>query len=101
MSAGITQHITLQLHRDSTFAVFAGAVYDGAYDNYATHPLVGAKVTVGKYETTTDDSGHFRIDIPLADQQEVKPIRIEMQGYKPYEREDESPNKELSYLMFH
>ena len=48
-----------------------------------------------------DDSGHFRIDIPLADQQEVKPIRIEMQGYKPYERKDESPNKELSYLMFH
>lgn len=100
LSAGITQHITLQLHRDSTFAIFAGAVYDGAYDNYATHPLVGAKVTVGKYETTTDDSGHFRVDIPLADQQEVKPIRIEMQGYKPYEREDESPNKELSYLMF-
>lgn len=97
---GVLQTATLQLHRDSTFAIFAGTVYDGNFDSFESRPLEGAKVTVGKHETTTDAEGRFRIDIALADQEQTKPIRIEKKGYQPYTREDESPNKDLSYLLY-
>ena len=98
---GISQHITLRLRRDSTFAVFAGTIYDGVFENFDSHPIEGAKITVGKYESVSDANGHFRIDIPLEEQEEVKPIMINKQGYQLYQREDESPNKELRYLLHH
>ena len=98
---GISQHITLRLRRDSTFAVFAGTIYDGVFENFDSHPIEGAKITVGKYESVSDANGHFRIDIPLEEQEEVKPIMINKQGYQLYQREDESPNKELRYMLHH
>ena len=96
---GISQHFTLQLHRDSTFAVFAGTVYDGDTDDFERHPIEGAKITVGKYETNTDNNGLFAIEIPLEDQEEVKPVAINKPGYQLYQRDDESPSKELRYLL--
>lgn len=99
IGTGVHQAFTLNLHRDSTFAIFAGTVFDGSYDNFSDHPLKDAVVKVGSYETLTDVNGHFRINIPLADQQEVKPISIERQGYQVFHREDESPNDQLSYLL--
>ena len=101
IGVGISQHITLQLHRDSTFAVFAGTVYDGGFEDYDSHPVEGAKILVGRYGTISDANGQFRIDIPLEEQEEVKHVIIKKQGYKFYQREDESPNKELRYLLHH
>ena len=98
---GVSQHVTLQLHRDSTFAVFAGTLYDGDCEDYDRHPIGGAKITIGKYEAVSDADGKFCVEIPLQEQEEVKPITIFKQGYRPYEREDESPNKELKYLLHH
>lgn len=96
---GISQEVTLQLRRDSTFAIFAGTVYDGSFDDYESHPIEGAKVSIGKYETATDDNGRFKIEFPLAEQEESKPIIIIKQGYQPYQRKDESPNEDLKYIL--
>ena len=96
---GISQDVTIQLHRDSTFAVFAGRVYDGDDDDYASHPIAGAKVSIGRYVVETDGEGRFRIVIPLEEQEETKGIEIVKEGYLPYLREDESPSFELMYLL--
>lgn len=98
---GISQHVTLQLRRDSTFAVFAGAVYDGDFEDFDNHPVEGARVMVGIYETVSDAYGQFWIEIPLEKQEEVKSITIIKQGYQLYQRKDESPNRELRYLLCH
>jgi hypothetical protein len=96
---GISQHVTLKLHRDSTFAVFAGTVYDGDFEDYDCHPVEGAQITIGKYETVSDENGQFRIGIPLEEQEEVKPVAIKKQDYESYQRDDESPSKDLKYLL--
>lgn len=99
IGVGISQHVTLQLHRDSTFAVFAGTVYDGDFEDYDCHPVENAKIIVEKYNTVSDGNGQFRIEIPLEGQAECKPIKIDKQGYKIFQREDETPGNELKYLL--
>jgi hypothetical protein len=99
ITIGVNQHFTMQLHRDSTFAVFEGHVYDGDFDDFESKPLAGAVVKIGEYEVTTDAEGDFRIVFPLDEQSETKPIDIQLDGYQPYYREDESPNSELKYLL--
>lgn len=96
---GISQDVTIQLHRDSTFAVFAGTVYDGDEEDYATHPIAGATVSIGRHVAMTDGKGGFRIVIPLEEQEETKSIEIAKEGYLPYLREDELPNPDLRYLL--
>lgn len=98
---GISQHVTLQLHRDSTFAIFAGIIYDGDFEDFDRHPIEGAKISVGTYETFSDINGRFSIDIPLVEQEEDKSVIIQKEGYQLYQREDETPNKELRYLLHH
>lgn len=98
---GISQHFTLQLQRDSTFAVFAGAVYDGGFEDFVSHPIEGASITVGQYSTYTDPNGRFRVDFPLNEQEESKPICISKPGYHSFLRNDESPNRDLTYLIYH
>jgi len=96
---GIGQKVTLQLHRDATFAVFAGAVFDGDSDDFTAHPVEGASVEVGPYHATTDAQGTFRLEIPLEAQREVLPMRIQKEGYQPFFRDEESPDPELRYLL--
>ena len=96
---GIRQHFDVQLHRDSTFAVFAGTVYDGAYADFDRHPLSDAQVQVGRHTTTTDANGHFRIDLPFDEQAVTQPISISKPNYQPFHREDESPSRELTYIL--
>ena len=96
---GICQDVTIQLHRDSTFAIFAGTIYDGDNIDYASLPIVGAKATIGQYSAETDINGRFRIIIPLEEQEVIKPIEIIKDGYLPYLREDESPSSDLKYLL--
>lgn len=99
IGAGIRQQVTLQMRRDSTFATFAGTVYDGGFDDFHSHPVENATVTVGSHKTLTDGEGHFTINIPLEEQAEFLPLSIEKQGYQIYQRADESPFKNLTYLL--
>lgn len=96
---GLSQKVTLQLHRDASFAIFAGFVYDGDHDDYSAFPVEGATVEVGSFQTTTDAQGAFRLEIPLADQREVLPINIQKQGYQRVERDEECPDLGLRYLL--
>lgn len=96
---GIRQEVTLQLRRDDSFAIYAGSVYDGGYDDYSSHPVADASVDVGPYHAATDKTGYFRIEIPLEAQREVLPLKIEKPGYQPFVRDEESPDTGLRYLL--
>ena len=96
---GITQNVTLQLHRDSTFAVYGGHVYDGGYENPLSHPIPDADVCICKHIVKTDANGYFRISLPLAEQAIEHAISITKTGYKDFFREDEVANDSLSYLL--
>lgn len=99
IGAGIRQHRVLPVRRDSTFAIFAGKVYDGSAEDFLSAPVAGATVTVGTRSTVTDATGAFRIVFPLEEQSEIKSISIFREGFQPLSREDESPSGELLYLL--
>ena len=99
IGVGISQHFSCQVHRDSTFAVFAGTVYDGDFDGYEGHPVEGALVTIDQHQVATDANGRFRIVLPLDEQEEVKLLNIMKEGFMPFSREDESPSPNLTYLL--
>lgn len=101
MGIGVSQHITLQLHRDSTFAAFAGTVYDGDFEDYDKHPIEGATITVGSHETTSDANGQFKIILPLEEQKETQCLSISKNGYQDFSRKDESPSRDLRFLLHH
>lgn len=94
ITAGLSQSYTLQLHRDSTFAVFAGTVKDDDLE-----PIDSVKVVVGNRETITDKDGHFYLSFPVDEQTETKHIRLSCKGYKDISREDECPGTSLKYIM--
>lgn len=97
---GVRQNETLQLHRDSTFSVFAGTIYDGSFNDFSNHPVEKAQVTVGSHHAYSDANGQFRIVIPIEEQEEFKPVTIMKSGFRIFHREDESPNHHLTYLIF-
>lgn len=99
VGCGISQHFFVQMHRDSTFAIYAGHVYDGNYDEPWNHPIPNAVVILGNHTTLTDDKGHFRIALPLEEQAKELPIRIKKDDYKVFIREEEVANDNLSYLL--
>lgn len=101
MSAGFSQKVKIQLHRDSTFAIFEGNVYNGNKNDYESYPISDAIITLGQHQVTTDDSGHFRIELTLAEQRENLPIKISKDGFQTFTRQDESPNSSLKYLLYH
>lgn len=101
ISAGISQHISCQILRDSTFAVFAGSVYDGDAGEFERHPVEGAMVTIDHHQVMTDANGRFRIVLPLDEQEEFKCLTITKEGFQPFSREDESPSPNLTYLLHH
>lgn len=89
----------LPVRRDSTFAVFAGRVFDGDVEDYSSAPMAGVLVTVGEKTAETDVDGCFRLVFPLAEQTETKPISLARKGFLTLAREDESPSAELVFLM--
>lgn len=99
LGAGIRQQATLQLHRDESFAWFAGYVYEGGHDSFEGFPLAGAKVNIDHYSVLTDAAGHFEICLPLNEQEEYKSISISKDKYHPCQREDESPSTHLIFLL--
>lgn len=94
ITAGLSQSYTLQLHRDSTFAVFAGTVKDDELE-----PIDSVEVMVCNRKTITDKDGHFYLSFPVDEQTETKHIRLSRKGYKDIFREDECPGTSLKYIM--
>jgi len=84
----------LNAKRDSSFAYYAGYVYDEK-----KLPVAKASVDVDDLSTYTDSVGHFQIEIPVDRQAETKSIIIHKPGMKTIYREDECPSKELKYIM--
>lgn len=99
IGTGVRHHYTFSLHRDNTFAVFAGTVYDGDAEDYTSSPVVGAVVTLDGHTATTDSLGRFRFELSLEEQRETKVITISKESYQKYVREDESPGLEGKYLL--
>ena len=91
---GLTRHATISLRRDSTFALYAGTVYDKDMS-----AIESATVKVGGREATTDSSGHFSITLPLESQRIELPMTIEAEGYKQLLRPDEVPGSDHKYIM--
>lgn len=99
IGAGVRYHYILPLHRDNTFAVFAGTVYDGAVEDFTSSPVAGAIVKLDGHTATTDSLGQFRFELCLEEQRETKVIIISKEGYQKYVREDENPGLEGKYLL--
>lgn len=94
IAIGTNQNLKINLKRDSTFAIFAGSVVD---DNH--NSIQDAVVTIEDQKTTTDADGKFRIVFSTEMQSEIKPINITKKGLIDIYREDESPSKNLMYIL--
>ncbi|MCR5709157.1 MAG: TIR domain-containing protein [Bacteroidales bacterium] len=99
LGAGVRNRTLLKVHRDSTFAIFAGKIYDGSAEDFMSFPLSGVAVTVGGRSAVTDGEGAFRITFPLGEQTGMKPVTLAKDGFLTFSREDESPSEELIYLL--
>lgn len=99
VTCGISQAEILKLHRDSTFALFAGyVVTEKNVGEYV--PIEGALVNVAKKSTTTDSNGYFTVNFPLSEQTETKCISISKESYQTITRDDEVPSQNLKYLLY-
>ena len=94
ITLGTKQRFEICLRRDSTFAVFAGTVVD---DSDA--PISGAYVCIENKEALTNAEGFFKITFSVEKQSEFKPIKITKSNYQDIYREDESPSKDLMYIL--
>lgn len=92
---GVKNINVLNVERDSSFAIFAGAVVDFNGD-----PIERAIVQVGDSITHTDYNGYFKLVFCIEDQSENKKVKIEKSGKKTIIREDECPSDELKYIMY-
>ena len=72
---GIGKPCEVLMHRDSTFAVYCGTVYD-----CSGNVVEGANVKVGNKETKTNQKGFFRITFDLSEQSYSKHIHIQKHG---------------------
>lgn len=99
LGASIRNQVTMPVRRDSTFAIFAGKVYDGSADDYLSSPVAGVQVTIDGRSAVTDGEGAFCILFPLAEQSETKPLTLMKEGFQPFSREDENPSEALIYLL--
>ncbi len=91
---GLRRQLTLELKRDDSFAVYAGTIYSDDMD-----PIGGVEVCVGGMTATTDSEGRFHIALPLAVQRAEQSITLSCAGYRAFHREDESPSRDLRYIM--
>lgn len=94
VTAGLAQNETVNIHRDSTFAIFAGVVTDG------NQGVENAKVEIDGKTATTDASGNFSIAFDVDEQTQFKTVIIKHPDYQTKTREEESPSKSLGYYMY-
>ena len=93
-SYGLHTKYHIHTQRDSTFAVFAGHIYDDS-----GLPISLAEVTIGDSTMQTNEEGYFQVVFPINEQSEYKPILIKKSGKKEILRSDECPNRNLKYIM--
>lgn len=76
---GVKDDMELQLHRDGSYARFAGKVKDA----YTSEPISNALIVVdgGRFKTHTDQNGYFSFQFGLSDQTESKSIHLSAPGY--------------------
>lgn len=98
VTSGISQTNKIILHRDSTFAIFAGQVIF-ENENGELCPLGEVTITIDEQTTLTDENGRFKIEFPLPQQTVCKPIVLSKDGYISIKREDEVPSKNLKFIM--
>lgn len=91
---GLSREVDIELKRDDTFATYAGSIYDSDMN-----PIEGVTVAIDRYISHSDAKGWFIITIPLAEQRVELPITLKKSGYIPILREDESPGRELKFIM--
>lgn len=73
----VRKSLTVPLRRDNSLGVIFGNVIDEQ-----GNPVAGATVTVQDIRTTTDETGGFRIDIPMAKQLESQRMTIYKDGFE-------------------
>lgn len=86
--------IHIYLHRDSTFAYYAGHVMD---ENLT--PLSDVEISVEGKTGTTDSQGFFSLQFDVPNQSVFKKISIRKEGYSDLVLDEESPNIDLAYIM--
>ena len=91
---GIKSYMSKTLQRDETFSEFSGRVIDED-----GNPVQGATLIMEGKKQTTDNDGHFCFIFTVEEQSETKEISIKMKGYLDYQREDECPNTNLTYIL--
>lgn len=91
---GWRRKVSLNLCRDNTFSCFKGHVYDEDMN-----PIPNVEVLVGGKSGVTDLSGEFEIILPIDLQREYQNVIIRKDGFKTVNREDESPDVNLKYIM--
>ena len=91
---GTSNSIQINLRRDSTFAYYAGHVMDED-----CRPLSGVEVLIEGSTSTTDSQGFFSIQFDVQRQSLVKKVVIRKAGYSELVLNEESPNKELAYIL--
>lgn len=91
---GLSREVGIDLRRDDTFAIYAGTVYDSEMD-----PLEDVTVAIGQHSSHSDAEGRFSITLPLAEQRVELPIVLEKPGYISVLREDETPGRDLKFIM--
>lgn len=94
LGIGVNAAESIQLKRDSTFAVFAGYVVGDD-----SKPVIGAEVVVGDSVTHTGSNGYFEIVFKVETQSEHTTISISKPGRRTIMRDDECPSSQLKYIM--
>lgn len=92
LDIGHYQQFVLKLHRDSTYAVYAGKVVYGRSQERKGVP--NAIVAIEDSVTRTDNNGFFKIVFPVEKQSKTKSILVKKDDFT-YTREDESPSNSL------
>ena len=87
-------HYTYQLHRDSTFQIYAGHILD-----QEGKPLEDANVYIENHNIVSNKEGFFKIEFPIEQQTVSKKIKISKHDYEVIERE-EVPSKNATFILF-
>lgn len=98
VTSGINQNETINIQRDSTFAIFAGHVFCiNDRDNLV--PVSDVAVELEDKLIKTDNNGYFIVKFDIRDQSPTKKITIKKEGYTTIIRDDECPSSELKYII--
>lgn len=87
MGKGFGNYYTVDMERDSTFAIFHGIVVDT--DGKVVN---NAEVIIGDAQTYTDNSGTFRVVFPVSKQTITKSLKIYKEGVGSNFNREESPD---------